>query len=185
MAGGGRGRSGGAMSMMFGGDPSSRVAYTLNLRLGSDQSPRPAPLPKGDWLFRTGRPSSATGAADRAAARRRQLHHRIRNGPRGDRCSLGLWRQGRPRPACHHRFCQGRGGTGSASGLFSSAVPIIREVSRKTATACRLAEQQGRQTAAGGVVADRGTSDQQQCRIGHQFQSRAGLYAGSPQFHFA
>ena len=50
MAGGGRGGLGGAMSMMFGGDPSSRVAYTLNLRLGSDQSPT-APPPKGDHYF--------------------------------------------------------------------------------------------------------------------------------------
>lgn len=50
MASGGRGGLGGAMSMAFGGDPSSRIAYQLALRLGSDQTPT-APPPKGDHFF--------------------------------------------------------------------------------------------------------------------------------------
>lgn len=50
MAGGGRGGLGGALGMAFGGDPSSRVAHQLLLRLGSDQAPT-APPPKGDHFF--------------------------------------------------------------------------------------------------------------------------------------
>ena len=50
MAGGGRGGLGGAMGMMFGGDPSSKVAHQLVLRLGSDLPPT-APPPKGDHFF--------------------------------------------------------------------------------------------------------------------------------------
>lgn len=47
---GGKGGLGGALGMAFGGDPSSRVAYMLNLRLGADQGPT-APPPKGDHFF--------------------------------------------------------------------------------------------------------------------------------------
>ncbi|HEY0595817.1 hypothetical protein [Sphingopyxis sp.] len=50
MAGGGKGGLGGAMGMMFGGDPSSRVAHQLLLRLGSNDAPS-APPPKGDHFF--------------------------------------------------------------------------------------------------------------------------------------
>ena len=50
MAGGGRGGLGGALGMMFGGDPSSRVAHQLLLRLGSNDAAT-APPPKGDHFF--------------------------------------------------------------------------------------------------------------------------------------
>lgn len=50
MAGGGRGGLGGAMGMMFGGDPSSKVAHQLLLRLGSNDAAT-APPPKGDHFF--------------------------------------------------------------------------------------------------------------------------------------
>lgn len=50
MAGGGRGSLGGAMGMMFGGDPSSKVAHQLLLRLGSNDAAT-APPPKGDHFF--------------------------------------------------------------------------------------------------------------------------------------
>lgn len=50
MGAGGKGGLGGALGMAFGGDPMSKVAYTLNLRLGSDQTPT-APPPKGDHFF--------------------------------------------------------------------------------------------------------------------------------------
>lgn len=46
----GKGGVGGAMGMMFGGDPSSRVAHQLLLRLGSDRAPT-APPPRGDHFF--------------------------------------------------------------------------------------------------------------------------------------
>ncbi len=48
--GGGKGGLGGAMGMMFGGDPSSKVAHQLLLRLGSNGAPT-APPPKGDHFF--------------------------------------------------------------------------------------------------------------------------------------
>lgn len=48
--GGGKGGLGGALGMAFGGDPMSKVAYQLSLRLGSDQTPT-APPPKGDHFF--------------------------------------------------------------------------------------------------------------------------------------
>ena len=48
--GGGKGGIGGAMGMMFGGDPSSKIAHQLLLRLGSNDAAT-APPPKGDHFF--------------------------------------------------------------------------------------------------------------------------------------
>lgn len=128
MAGGGKGGLGGALGMAFGGDPSSRVAHQLLLRLGSDQAPT-APPPKGDHFFL---PAAKMGK------------------------SVPLtWEQGKDEPGTQtferpkgrlllYWGCGAKAGPGQpvvidfakvAAGqippnLFSSAVPVIREVSK-------------------------------------------------------
>lgn len=128
MAGGGRGGLGGAMSMMFGGDPSSRVAYTLNLRLGSDQSPT-APPPKGDHYFE---PQAKLGKSVPLIAPQRAEGSYTTEFERPKGRLLLYW------------GCGAKAGPGQPviidfakvvagqvpPGLFSSAVPIIREVSQ-------------------------------------------------------
>ncbi|MBY4635607.1 hypothetical protein K5P26_00465 [Sphingopyxis sp. XHP0097] len=49
-AGGGKPGMGSALGMMFGGSPESRVAHTLELRLGSNQAPSSPPV-KADHFF--------------------------------------------------------------------------------------------------------------------------------------
>ena len=128
MAGGGKGGIGGAMGMMFGGDPSSKVAHQLLLRLGSNDAAT-APPPKGDHFFQ---PQAKMGK------------------------SVPLfWEEGKDAPGTDtferpkgrlllYWGCGAKAGPGQpvvidfakvAAGqippnLFSSAVPVIREVSK-------------------------------------------------------
>ncbi|MBE1528021.1 hypothetical protein GGC65_002477 [Sphingopyxis sp. OAS728] len=128
MAGGGKGGLGGAMGMMFGGDPSSKVAHQLLLRLGSNDAAT-APPPKGDHFFL---PQAKMGK------------------------SVPLfWEEGKETPGTEtferpkgrlllYWGCGAKAGPGQpviidfakvAAGqippnLFSSAVPVIREVSK-------------------------------------------------------
>ena len=125
---GGKGGLGGAMGMMFGGDPSSRVAHQLLLRLGSNDAAT-APPPKGDHFFQ---PQAKMGK------------------------SVPLyWEEGKDEPGTTsferpkgrlllYWGCGAKAGPGQpvvidfakvAAGqippnLFSSAVPVIREVSK-------------------------------------------------------
>jgi len=126
--GGGKGGIGGAMGMMFGGDPSSKVAHQLLLRLGSNDAAA-APPPKGDHFFQ---PQAKMGK------------------------SVPLfWEEGKEAPGTEtferpkgrlllYWGCGAKAGPGQpvvidfakvAAGqippnLFSSAVPVIREVSK-------------------------------------------------------
>lgn len=128
MANGGKGGLGGAMGMMFGGDPSSKVAHQLLLRLGSNDAAT-APPPKGDHFFQ---PQAKMGK------------------------SVPLfWEEGKETPGMDtferpkgrlllYWGCGAKAGPGQpvvidfakvAAGqippnLFSSAVPVIREVSK-------------------------------------------------------
>lgn len=128
MAGGGRGGLGGAMGMMFGGDPSSKVAHQLLLRLGSNDAAA-SPPPKGDHFFQ---PQAKMGKSVPL-----------------------LWEEGKETPG-NETFERPKGrlllywGCGAKAGpgqpvvidfakvaagqippnLFSSAVPVIREVSK-------------------------------------------------------
>ena len=128
MAGGGRGGLGGAMSMMFGGDPSSRVAYTLNLRLGSDQSPS-APPPKGDHYFE---PQAKLGKSVPLIAPPRAEGSYTTEFERPKGRLLLYWGCGAkagPGQPVIIDFAKVAAGQ-VPPGLFSSAVPIIREVSQ-------------------------------------------------------
>ncbi|MEL0155165.1 hypothetical protein [Sphingopyxis sp.] len=128
MAGGGRGGLGGAMSMMFGGDPSSRVAYTLNLRLGSDQSPA-APPPKGDHYFE---PQAKLGKSVPLIAPQRAEGSYTTEFERPKGRLLLYWGCGAkagPGQPVIIDFAKVAAGQ-VPPGLFSSAVPIIREVSQ-------------------------------------------------------
>lgn len=128
MAGGGRGGLGGAMSMMFGGDPSSRVAYTLNLRLGSDQSPT-APPPKGDHYFE---PQAKLGKSVPLIAPQRAEGSYTPEFERPKGRLLLYWGCGAkagPGQPVIIDFAKVAAGQ-VPPGLFSSAVPIIREVSQ-------------------------------------------------------
>lgn len=128
MAGGGRGGLGGAMSMMFGGDPSSRVAYTLNLRLGSDQSPS-APPPKGDHYFE---PQAKLGKSVPLIAPQRTEGSYTTEFERPKGRLLLYWGCGAkagPGQPVIIDFAKVAAGQ-VPPGLFSSAVPIIREVSQ-------------------------------------------------------
>jgi len=128
MAGGGRGGLGGAMSMMFGGDPSSRVAYTLNLRLGSDQSPT-APPPKGDHYFE---PQAKLGKSVPLIAPPRAEGSYTTEFERPKGRLLLYWGCGAkagPGQPVIIDFAKVAAGQ-VPPGLFSSAVPIIREVSQ-------------------------------------------------------
>ncbi|MDX8357100.1 hypothetical protein [Sphingopyxis terrae] len=128
MAGGGRGGLGGAMSMMFGGDPSSRVAYTLNLRLGSDQSPT-APPPKGDHYFE---PQAKLGKSVPLIAPQRAEGSYTTEFERPKGRLLLYWGCGAkagPGQPVIIDFAKVAAGQ-VPPGLFSSAVPIIREVSQ-------------------------------------------------------
>ena len=128
MAGGGRGGLGGAMSMMFGGDPSSRVAYTLNLRLGSDQSPS-APPPKGDHYFE---PQAKLGKSVPLIAPQRAEGSYTTEFERPKGRLLLYWGCGAkagPGQPVVIDFAKVAAGQ-VPPGLFSSAVPIIREVSQ-------------------------------------------------------
>ena len=128
MAGGGRGGLGGAFGMAFGGDPSSRVAYQLALRLGSNQAPN-APPPKGDHFFES---QAKLGKSVPLISPERP--------PTGDYTPEFQRPKGR---LLLYWGCGAKAGPGQPvvidfakvaagqipPGLFSSAVPVIREVS--------------------------------------------------------
>ena len=128
MAGGGRGGLGGALGMAFGGDPSSRVAHQLLLRLGSDQAPT-APPPKGDHFFL---PQAKMGKSVPLTFEQGKEEPGTQTFERPKGRLLLYW------------GCGAKAGPGQpvvidfakvAAGqippnLFSSAVPVIREVSK-------------------------------------------------------
>lgn len=128
MAGGGRGGLGGAMGMMFGGDPSSRVAYTLNLRLGSDQNPT-APPPKGDHFFQ---PQAKLGKSVPLISPERKEGTYPTQFERPKGRLLLYWGCGaKPGPGQPVVIDFAKVAAGQVPpGLFSSAVPVIREVSQ-------------------------------------------------------
>jgi len=128
MAGGGRGGLGGAMGMMFGGDPSSKVAYNLNLRLGSNDAPT-APPPKGDHFFqpqaKLGKSVPLIGVERKAGTYPTEFER-----PKG-RLLLywGCGAKAGPGQPVIIDFAKVAAGQ-VPPGLFSSAVPVIREVSQ-------------------------------------------------------
>lgn len=128
MAGGGRGGLGGAMGMMFGGDPSSKVAYTLNLRLGSDQNPT-VPPPKGDHFFQ---PQAKLGKSVPLISPERKTGDYPAQFERPKGRLLLYWGCGaKPGPGQPVVIDFAKVAAGQVPpGLFSSAVPVIREVSQ-------------------------------------------------------
>ena len=128
MAGGGKGGLGGALGMAVGGDPSSRVAHQLLLRLGSDQAPT-APPPKGDQFFL---PAAKMGKSVPLTWEQVKDEPGTQTFERPKGRLLLYW------------GCGAKAGPGQpvvidfakvAAGqippnLFSSAVPVIREVSK-------------------------------------------------------
>jgi hypothetical protein len=116
------------MGMMFGGDPSSKVAYTLDLRLGSDQNPS-APPPKGDHFFL---PQAKVGKSLPLIAPERGMEERPDNFERPKGRLLLFWGCGAkagPGQPVVIDFAKVAAGQ-IPPGLMSSAVPIIREVSQ-------------------------------------------------------
>jgi len=128
MAGGGRGGLGGAMGMMFGGDPSSRVAYQLMLRLGSNDAAT-APPPKGDHFFQ---PQAKLGKSVPliSVERKEGTYPTEFERPKG-RLLLywGCGAKAGPGQPVIIDFAKVAAGQ-VPPGLFSSAVPVIREVSQ-------------------------------------------------------
>lgn len=126
---GGKGGIGGAMGMMFGGDPSSKVAHTLNLRLGSNDAPT-APPPKGDHFFqpqaKLGKSVPLIGPERREGSSSPTQFER----PKG-RLLLywGCGAKAGPGQPVIIDFAKVAAGQ-VPPGLFSSAVPVIREVSQ-------------------------------------------------------
>ncbi len=125
---GGKGGLGGAMSMAFGGDPSSRVAHQLLLRLGSNQSPT-APPPKGDHFFlpqaKMGKSVPLTFEQGREEPGTTPFER-----PKG-RLLLywGCGAKAGPGQPVVIDFAKVAAGQ-IPPNLFSSAVPVIREVSK-------------------------------------------------------
>ena len=126
--GGGKGGIGGAMGMMFGGDPSSKVAYNLNLRLGSNDGPT-APPPKGDHFFlpqaKLGKSVPLIGVERKEGTYPTEFER-----PKG-RLLLywGCGAKAGPGQPVIIDFAKVAAGQ-VPPGLFSSAVPVIREVSQ-------------------------------------------------------
>ena len=124
--GGGKGGIGGAMGMMFGGDPSSKVAYNLNLRLGSNDGPT-APPPKGDHFFlpqaKLGKSVPLIGVERKEGSYPTEFER-----PKG-RLLLywGCGAKAGPGKPVIIDFAKVAAGQ-VPPGLFSSAVPVIREV---------------------------------------------------------
>lgn len=124
---GGRGGIGGAMGMMFGGDPSTRVAYLLDLRLGSNQDAS-APPPKGDHFFL---PQAKVGKSLPLIAPERGKEEVPQTFERPKGRLLLYWGCGAkagPGQPVVIDFAKVAAGQ-MPPGLMSSAVPIIREVS--------------------------------------------------------
>ncbi|HEX2812570.1 MAG TPA: hypothetical protein VHO04_07795 [Sphingopyxis sp.] len=124
---GGRGGIGGAMGMMFGGDPSTKVAYLLDLRLGSNQDAS-APPPKGDHFFL---PQAKVGKSLPLIAPERGKEEVPQTFERPKGRLLLYWGCGAkagPGQPVVIDFAKVAAGQ-MPPGLMSSAVPIIREVS--------------------------------------------------------
>ncbi|UKK83367.1 hypothetical protein L7H23_12420 [Sphingopyxis sp. BSN-002] len=126
--GGGKGGLGGAMSLAFGGDPNSKVAYQLLLRLGSDQGPT-APPPKGDHFFQ---PQAKLGKSVPLIApeRKEGTYPTEFERPKG-RLLLywGCGAKAGPGQPVVIDFAKVAAGQVPPN-LFSTAVPVLREVSQ-------------------------------------------------------
>lgn len=124
---GGRGGIGGAMGMMFGGDPSTKVAYMLDLRLGANHDAS-APPPKGDHFFL---PQAKVGKSLPLIAPERGKEDIPTTFERPKGRLLLYWGCGAkagPGQPVIIDFAKVAAGQ-MPPGLMSSAVPIIREVS--------------------------------------------------------
>ncbi|RYD42095.1 MAG: hypothetical protein EOP63_13895 [Sphingomonadales bacterium] len=126
---GGKGGLGGAMGMMFGGDPSSKVAYQLMLRLGSNDAAT-APPPKADHFFQ---PQAKLGKSVPLTSVERKegtTYPTEFERPKG-RLLLywGCGAKAGPGQPVIIDFAKVAAGQ-VPPGLFSSAVPVIREVSQ-------------------------------------------------------
>ena len=125
---GGKGGLGGALGMAFGGDPNSKVAYQLLLRLGSDQGPT-APPPKGDHFFL---PQAKLGKSVPLIAPERKdgTYPTEFERPKG-RLLLywGCGAKAGPGQPVVIDFAKVAAGQVPPN-LFSTAVPVIREVSQ-------------------------------------------------------
>ncbi|WP_260581424.1 hypothetical protein [Sphingopyxis sp. PET50] len=125
--GGGKGGMSGAMSMMFGGGPDSALARQLFLRLGSNEAPT-APPPKGDHFFL---PQAKLGKSVPLIAPLRSTPDLPDNFERPKGRLLLYWGCGAkagPGQPVIVDFAKVAAGQ-VPPGLFSSAVPIVREVS--------------------------------------------------------
>lgn len=125
--GGGKGGMGGAMSMMFGGGPDSALARQLVLRLGSNELPT-APPPKGDHFFL---PQAKLGKSVPLIAPERKdgTYPTEFERPKG-RLLLywGCGAKAGPGQPVIIDFAKVAAGQVPPN-LFSTAVPIVREVS--------------------------------------------------------
>ena len=124
---GGKGGMGGAMSMMFGGGPDNALARQLFLRLGSNEAPT-APPPKGDHFFL---PQAKLGKSVPLIAPERATPDLPGDFQRPKGRLLLYWGCGAkagPGQPVIIDFAKVAAGQ-IPPGLFSTAVPIIREVS--------------------------------------------------------
>lgn len=124
--GGGKGGMGGAMSMMFGGGPDSALARQLFLRLGSNELPT-APPPKGDHFFL---PQAKLGKSVPLIGRERKEGEYPTEFERPKGRLLLYWGCGAkagPGQPVIIDFAKVAAGQ-IPPGLFSSAVPVVREV---------------------------------------------------------
>ncbi|PAL22257.1 hypothetical protein [Sphingopyxis sp. GW247-27LB] len=125
--GGGKGGMGGAMSMMFGGGPDKAVAHQLLLRLGSDQAPG-APPPRGDHYFE---PQAKLGKSVPLISPERREGSTTTEFERPKGRLLLYWGCGAkagPGQPVVIDFAKVAAGQ-VPPGLFSTAVPVVREVS--------------------------------------------------------
>ncbi|PKP86578.1 MAG: hypothetical protein CVT78_11795 [Alphaproteobacteria bacterium HGW-Alphaproteobacteria-17] len=125
--GGGKGGMGGAMSMMFGGGPDNAIARQLFLRLGSNEVPT-APPPKGDHFFL---PPAKLGKSVPLISPERKTGEYSPEFERPKGRLLLYWGCGAkagPGQPVIIDFAKVAAGQ-IPPGLFSTAVPVIREVS--------------------------------------------------------
>lgn len=125
--GGGKGGMGGAMSMMFGGGPDNAIARQLFLRLGSNEAPT-APPPKGDHFFL---PPAKLGKSVPLISPERKAGEYSPEFERPKGRLLLYWGCGAkagPGQPVIIDFAKVAAGQ-VPPGLFSTAVPVIREVS--------------------------------------------------------
>ncbi|WP_194954329.1 hypothetical protein [Sphingopyxis solisilvae] len=125
--GGGKGGMGGAMSMMFGGGPDNAIARQLFLRLGSNEVPT-APPPKGDHFFL---PPAKLGKSVPLISPERKTGEYSPDFERPKGRLLLYWGCGAkagPGQPVIIDFAKVAAGQ-IPPGLFSTAVPVIREVS--------------------------------------------------------